>query len=235
MREPPEGPSFFVPDFGAPEALTSWLSEGQRALGALAWSEALEASVASHECPAGDEPGPLGRYGDPRWRTFAAAVFLADLASYPAPVDQVGFERLLYVMHVFPRGFRLWTAEVPGAGRLPVGYTGYYPIGPASFALLEREPASLPNRMVVPLPAAPPGGSFVHLFNFSIVPALRRTGASRRLVAAYAREVEALAPRGLSAITVSPDGIRVVERFGMARSGTLVVDGSEEWVYTSRR
>lgn len=182
-----------------------------------------------------EESGDVfGRYGRRRWRSFVLGTFLADLACYPEPVDQVGFERLAYVVHVFPRGFRLWGCEVPGIGWLPVGYSGWYPIAATSFELLEQKASSLRDRMVVPLPEVEPGGSFVYVFNFSIVPELRGTPASKRLVRALADDLAAAQPRGLAAITVSPEGARVVERFGMKRTGTLVIGGCEEQVFTSR-
>lgn len=207
---------------------TGWLDAGLAALASGVPSAAAVEAVVHDE----EERGVLGRYGQRRWRSFVLGTFLADLACYPAPVDQVGFERLAYVMHVFPRGFRLWGGEVPGAGWLPVGYTGWYPIAASSFEVLEN--ASLRDRMVVPLPAIEPGGSFVYVFNFSIVPQLRGTVASKRLVRALAEDIAAAKARGLAAITVSAEGARVVERFGMKRTGTIEVGGSEEAVYTSR-
>ncbi|MFO0759617.1 MAG: hypothetical protein U0359_24200 [Byssovorax sp.] len=221
-----------APDFADTGALLAWLAAGRATLAGLTPTPALEASIEPLEYLPSGELGPLGRFADARFRTLVAATFLADLASYPAPVDQVDFERLLYVMHRFPQGFRMWSAEVPGAGRLPVGYSGFYPIARTSFTLLEQEPATLRDRMVVPLPSLEPGGSFLYLFNFSVVPALKRTSVSRRLLQALAGDIARAAPRGLSSITVSPDGARVVTRFGLKQTGTLVVDGCEEAVFT---
>jgi hypothetical protein len=214
-------------------AAAGWLEAGLAALRGLAPSGALAASVEPviHQ---EEESSALGRYGQRRWRSFVLGTFLADLASYPAPVDQVGFERLAYVMAVFPRGFRLWGCDVGGAGWLPVGYSGWYPIAATSFELLEQKAASLRDRTVVPLPDVEPGGSFVYVFNFSIVPELRQTAASKRLVRALAEDITAARPRGLSAITVSPEGARVVERFGMKRTGAIVIGGGEEQVFTCR-
>lgn len=217
-------------------AAAGWLDAGLAALRALAPSGALAACVEPvvFEEEEKESGGALGRYGQRRWRSFVLGTFLADLACYPAEVDQVGFERLAYVMHVFPRGFRLWGCEVDGAGWLPVGYSGWYPIAATSFELLEQRAESLRDRMVVPLPEIESGGSFVYVFNFSIVPQLRGTEASKRLVRALAGDIAAAKPRGLAAITVSPEGQRVVERFGMRRTGTVKVGGCEEHVFTSR-
>ena len=59
--------------------------------------------------------------------------------------------------------------------------------------------------MGVPLPAVGPTGSFLYLFNFSVIPQLRGTSAARRLVHAYASDVHAEEPRGLAAITVASE------------------------------
>ena len=64
---------------------------------------------------------------------------------------------------------------------------------------------------------------------------MRGTTCSKQLVRRFAEDVHSVAYQGLVAITVSAEGVRVAERFGMKRSGTLVVSGSEEWVYTVRR
>jgi hypothetical protein len=223
-----------TPDFGDPRPLLAWLEASRAALRQLRPTAELIASVTPHDPPPDAPVAPLGRFADPRWRAFVSATYLADLASYPEPVCQVDFARLLHVMAVFPRGFRLWSAELPGVGRLPVGYSGWYPIAAASLAAIEGDPASLRDRMVVPLAQAEPGGSFVYLFNFSVVPELKGTGAARRLVQAYASDLHAERPRGLAAVTVSASGARVVERFGMTRVGTMTTEGCEETVFTRR-
>lgn len=218
----------------AHDALTAWLAARRAFLRDLSPADAWTTSIAplTHDAPRPE--GPLGRHGDPRFRAFALATFLADLACYPEPVDQVDLARLLYVMDVFPRGFRLWGAETPALGWVPVGYSGWYPIAPVTFELLEQRAASLRDRMVAPLPAVEPGGSFLYVFNFSVVPALRGTPTAGRLVRGLAEDLSATPHRGLAAITVSPEGARVVERFGMRRTGTLIVDGCEEAVLTCR-
>ena len=223
-----------VPDLDDPGALTEWLEARRTFLDDLQPTDAWIASPAPLVHDAAPPPGPLGRHADPRWRAFALATFLADLACYPEPVDQVDLARLLYVMSVFPRGFRLWGAETPELGWVPVGYSGWYPIAPATFELLEQKAASLRDRMVAPLPAEEPAGSFVYVFNFSIVRALRGTPASRRLVQGLAEDLAGVRQLGLAAITVSPEGTRVVERLGMRRTGTMVVEGCEEGVFTAR-
>jgi hypothetical protein len=224
-----------TPDFGDFQALTLWLDEGLQRLRELARPAALTLSVEPIEYAPKETAGVWGRYGDSRFRKFVAAAFLADIASYPEPVDQVGFERLMYVMHVFPRGFRVWGATMPDGLWLPVGYSGWYPIPETSFEILEQKTESVRDRMVVPLPTVVPEESYLYLFNFSIIEPLRRTDASRHLLRAFAEDITRQAARGLVAITVSAEGGRVVEQFQMKKTGTILIDGNEESVYTARR
>jgi hypothetical protein len=223
-----------VPGAGDAPAVEAWLDARRAFLRDLRPSDAGAASVEPLTHTAAAPPGPLGRHADPRWRAFVLGTFLADLASYPEPVDQVDLARLLYLMHVFPRGFRLWGAEAPDLGWVPVGYSGWYPIAETSFARLAQPVPSLRDRLVPALPEVAPGGSFLHVFNFSVVRALRGTVASKRLVRALAADLAGERALGLSAITVSPEGARVCARFGMERTGSLVVDGCEEGVFTRR-
>ena len=188
-----------VPDTADLHALATWLDERRAFLRdrprSDEWAAAVEPLVPALDVP----PGPLGRHGDRGWRAFAWGTFLADLASYPAPVDQVDLARLLHVLAVFPGGFRLWGAEAPGLGWVPVGYSGWYPIAESSFTLLEQHPASLRDRMVAPLPAVDPAGSFLHVFNVSIVRPLRGTVASSAASPAISRTSAAsVSPRSRS-------------------------------------
>ncbi len=224
-----------TPDFGDFQALGLWLDEGRRRLDELSRPAALSLSVEPIEYAPRETTGLLGRYEDSRFRKFVAAAFLADIASYPEPAEQVGLERLMYVMHVFPRGFRVWGAIMPDGLWLPVGYSGWYPIPETSFEILEQKTKSVRDRMVVPLPNVVPEESFLYLFNFSIIEPLRRTSASRRLVRAFAEDITRQAARGLVATTVSAEGGRVCERFQMKKTGAILIDGNEESVYTVRR
>ena len=175
--------------------------------------------------------GPLGRCGDARFRALVGATFVADLACYLEPGDQVSFDRLLDAMRAFPRGFRLWGARPFGAGWIPLGYTGVIPIAAATFERFERGEASLAGPAIAALPAVEPGGSFLYLFNYSVVPSLRGTAMAARVVKALAEDVRRTPHRGLAALTVSRDGERVAERFGMEARGR---GGVHETVFTSR-
>lgn len=231
MSPPRPDPLRAIPAPAFPEA---WLHRRLAALQSLPRAPGLADAVMSLGYLPPTESSCLGRYGDPRWLSFALGAFLADLACYPEPASQVGFERLLLVMHAFPEGFRLFYVELPELGFLPVGYTGFYPISAHVFQALEQDRPPLRARLVPPLSAFEPDGSFVYLFNYSIVAPLRGTSAAGRLVRALSSDVMAARPRGLSAITVSPDGARVASRFGMRHTGTIVQGGHEEQVFTVR-
>lgn len=215
---------------GAGDPLDTMPSPGDRR-----WSEALDA-LRGGAAPGAEEVFPLLlQSGSPEALDgFARAVYLADLACYPAAGDQVDWPRLLRVMRAFPRGFRVWGGEAPGLGWVPVGYTGWYPIAEATFAALEGAEAWLGERDVPALSEVGEEGCFVYVFNFSIVPALRGSSASRRLLGGLSEDVAGVLVRGMGAITVSPEGARVVERFGMRRCGTLRVGGCEEGVFVRR-
>ena len=178
--------------------------------------------------------GPIGRDGDARWRGLVGATFAADLACYGDPSDQVSFDRLVDAMRAFPSGFRLWGARIAGAGSawVPLGYSGVIPIAEALFARIEAGSVSLAGPAITALPAVEVGGSFLYLFNYSVVPRLRGTRMAARVVKALAEDVARLPHRGLAALTVSRDGERVAERFGMAARGR--VEGAHEAVFTCR-
>lgn len=194
---------------------------------------AIEASFGAIEDAEESALGPLGRVADARFRGFVGATFVADLACFAAPGDQVSFDRLLDAMRAFPRGFRLWGATIEGAGWLPLGYTGVIPIAAETFERFERGEASLAGPPTRALSAVEPGGSFLYLFNFSVVPGLRGTRMAARVIKALADDVRRTPHRGLAALTVSRDGERVVERFGMEPRRRAGAD-AHETAYTRR-
>ncbi len=170
------------------------------------------------------------RDGDARWRGLVGATFAADLACYAEPSDQVSFDRLAAAMRAYPRGFRLWGARIGGAGSawIPLGYTAVIPIAEATFARFEDGTASLAGPAITALSGVEAGGSFLYLFNYSVVPRLRGTRMAARVVKALADDVAQTPHRGLAALTVSADGARVAQRFGMvARTPAAHVDAHE--------
>lgn len=201
----------------------------------VALTEEIAASFAAIEDDTGLAPGLLGRHGDARFRGLVGATFVADLACYAEPHDQVRFDRLLDAMRAYPQGFRLWGASIAGAGWLPLGYTGLCPIAAETFLRLEQGQASLAGPPITALPAVEPGGSFLYVFNFSVVPGLRGTPLAARVVKALADDVRRTPHLGLAALTVSRDGERVVERFGMEPRGRVDGVSAHETVFTCRR
>jgi hypothetical protein len=224
-----------VPDFCDGERFEPWLSASLSALGRIVRPPDGAPCVAVDGAALGPAPGgALGWFGSPAWRRLVGATLLADWASYPLPAHRVSFERLAFVMNAFPEGFRIFWLDCPGEGFLPVGYSGFYPIAPATFERLEGADGGLADRRIWPLTPAPPRGQYMYLFSYSIVDPLRRSPWSRRLVRALAEDVGERAPAGLAALTVSADGRRVAERFGLRQTGVVHHAGSEEWVYTGR-
>jgi len=172
----------------------------------------------------------LGHYASEKWRKFVLATFMADLLSYNTPVDQVNFERLLFVMHAFPQGFRTWWIQLANDSWIPVGYTGWYPMLETTFELFERNPEKLKDRMVVPQLSS----HYLYLFNFSVVPTLKKTPFSRLLMKGFLKDINEQQAQGLACITVSEDGVRVANSLEMSCKGHLTIDGIAEDVFTVR-
>ncbi len=213
-----------VPDCTSWEKARMWLEQGRHGVPHLDPTQ----EAISLEWPVGTTRPPdcFGLYADPNWRKFVLATFLADLVSYHVPADQVSFDRLLYVMHAFPEGFRTWWMQDAKRVFWPVGYSGWYPMTKDAFTHFCERPNHLESRMVVPTRQS---SSYVYLFNFSVAPQLKNSLASNALMKAFCQDIKALKAKGLACITVSDDGIRVAKRFGMTLSG--YVNESQEGVY----
>ena len=226
-----------VPDWGSWSEARDWLEEG---LALVAQLSATAGEPGRFMTTSVTAPSPrvrrFGMYGDSTWRRQVLATFVADLVSYAVPVNQVSFDRLAFVMHAFPTGFRVFWAQGADGRWWPVGYSGWYPVLPSTFALLSDHARSLRDRMVAPAPAptSQREGPFVYLFNYSVAHALRRTALSSSLVKRLAADVAAVKPAGLATIAVSADGCGVAERFGMKPTGTFMLDGEEEIVLVAR-
>ncbi|MBI4031233.1 MAG: hypothetical protein HY370_06105 [Proteobacteria bacterium] len=172
----------------------------------------------------------IGIADAPDREEFITDVLAADWACYAAPEDKVDEPRLRAVINAFPDGFRLYLK-----GNKPVGYTGWYPIARAIFDRLHDAPQTLTHRgQIMPLPGLSRGGDYLYLFNYSIIPALHKTPESKAMIQDFARVVRVAPHRGLAAVTVSPDGARVAEKFGMTRRGEMTHDGAPEDVYALR-
>jgi hypothetical protein len=170
-----------------------------------------------HSLKAAEAPDP---------EEFARAALVADHACYLTKEDRADFLRLRAAIFGFPEGFRLYYM-----GDAPVGYTGLYPVAADIFDRLHDTPRTLKHRGDM-MPAR--DGTHIYLFNYSIAPAFRKTAYSRTMMQDYAAAVRSLDCKGLAAVTVSEDGVRVAERFGLRYRGDMTHDGAPEGVYALR-
>lgn len=218
-----------VPDFTSWDEALLWIQKGQQAARELD----LESEFISLEWSEIEQERafPFGLYSSEKWRKFVLAVFLADLVSYSEPVDQVNFDRLLFIMHAFPQGFRTWWIKHQNGLWWPVGYTGWYPMLETSYELFQKNPEKLKDRMVVPNLYADGGKSYLYLFNYSVAPALKKSSLSKVVVKRFVQDISVQNARGLACVTVSEDGVRIADRLGMTCAGNFVLDGSSEGVY----
>jgi hypothetical protein len=162
--------------------------------------------------------------------SFCIRTLIADWACYGTGPDRVEYPRLRRVIASFPQGFRLYTATCPDGTVVPVGYTAWYPISEDIFATLKTAPHRITHRGDI-APVSYATGAPLYLFNYSIIPALHKTSASRQMLQSYATEITAHGARRLSAVTVSKDGARVARRFGMTYRGDITHDGVNEQAY----
>jgi len=218
-----------VPDFTSWQEAAIWLQQGQ--LAAKQWTSdvLVDAQITSLQINERTE-FPFGLYASEKWRKFVLATFLADLICYSNPVDQVSFERLIFVMHSFSQGFRTWWIKLPNQNWWPVGYTGWYPMLETAFETFKNNPEKLTSRMVVPtqLNKEKP---LLYLFNCSVAPQLKQKILTKPLMSAFAQDISKQNPKALACITVSDDGSRVAKRFGMTCRGYLTIDGCAEGVF----
>jgi hypothetical protein len=114
-----------------------------------------------------------------------------------------------------------------------VGYTGWYPIAGPIFDLMYDNPESITHRGII-MPAKLEAHPYVYLFNYSVIPQLRKTRHSARVVKSLAQELESIRPRGMATVAVSEDGARIASRFGLSQRGTMRFQGEEEKIYAMR-
>lgn len=222
-----------VPDFTSWDEAEEWIKDMQEwpldgfnnaQFATLEWSDIQEEPESS-----------FGLYSSANWRKFVLATFAADLASYQEPVDQVTFDRLLFVMNAFPQGFRTWWVKTSSQPWRPVGYTGWYPMLDTMFETFQNSPEKLKNRMVVPNSAASVDGPLLYLFNFSVATPLKKSALTKALMTMCAEDIAKQNPKGLACITVSDEGIRIAKRFGMTCSGHLTIDNTTEGVFVTKK
>lgn len=234
----------FVPDWDQWEVALAWIREGLKKVGTLnqrqleillkgnqmqilEWADLQDQSHSTQEFQ------QFGLYSSKNWRKWVLSCFLADLASYSVPVDQVNFERLAFVMNLFPKGFRIFWLKMDETW-WPVGYSAWYPMFELQFEVFEKSPGRLRDRMVTPDTYSKNEHPFIYLFNYSAISAAKGTPLTKELLSRYSKDLERQNYRGLACITVSEDGRRVAQRFGMDCSGELKIRDSVEHVFAKR-
>jgi hypothetical protein len=212
-----------IPDFGrgfALEAAHSWLDSRLAALATMMLEANIPESFTSITAPA-DEAAR---------RRFLAGTLLADWACFESAADRVDLPRLRHVIDTFPGGFRLWLCRIADGQYTPVGYTGWYPIAAKTFETMLHHPETIPNRgFMAPCTGTQAGGA-IYIFNYSILPGLRRLPHSRTLLQTLSGELLSAAPQPLAAVAVSDDGIRVARRLGMEVTGRMTHLGETEYI-----
>jgi hypothetical protein len=227
-----------VPDIGDdPKRVTGWIEARLATLASAVFDEEVRNTFVALTVPDAASTGSvLGAYASPQWWRLAVAALLADWACYEKPADRADFARLVYVLACFPAGFRVWMCRLPDGLYTPVGYTAWYPIVPEVFDFALSKPESITHRgFMMPLRALQAGGSYLYLFNVSIVPRLRgATAQSRLLMQLYAADLAAVKKLGMAAVTVSEDGARLSRRFGLAQVGLMMFEDEPEAVFAVR-
>jgi hypothetical protein len=155
------------------------------------------------------------------------ALLAADHRCYPRPVDRLSRERAELLIAAADLRVRVWF----DADDLPYGYTAIHTIAAPVLALLEQPPATAPDRSFVTPARAGEMAAALFLLNYSIAPELRRSAASRALLAGLAEDLAAM-PQSLpvAALCVSAEGVRVAERFGLRDHARIEVGGDLETV-----
>ena len=225
-----------IPDLTDWSRVADWVNTGLDRIAGQGFAVDAEDRVAHVTMPALTDPDPvLGVYGAAAWRRFALGIFMADWASYTHPADRADFARLLSVVAAFPQGFQLYMAPLQDGTMVPVGYTGWYPISADVFAMLDQNPHHVTHRgFMVPLKSIQPDGNHIYVFNYSVAPPFYKTPLSARVIKDLAQNLKNVPYTGLSAVTVSPDGVRVAEKFGMSYRGDITHDGETEGAYCLR-
>lgn len=221
-----------IPDFLNWDTSRAWLQEGQKLIQSII--SITEGNICSLDWnDIASPPIPhFGLYPLENWRKFVLAVYFADLISYQNPIERESFERLLFVMHAFPQGFRIWWMRFSHLW-LPVGYSAWYPMLETAFEIFEKHPEQITDRMVVPHPSSEPH-PFLYLFNSSAAPHLKKSLLTKRLMQYFIRDIENSNYAGLACITVSGDGDRVASRLKMLHTGDFKIGDSLEGVHVKR-
>ncbi|MGH6815013.1 MAG: hypothetical protein ACREC6_04855 [Hyphomicrobiaceae bacterium] len=222
-----------VPDLSDWDGVRVWVEDRLRCLRQTSFDEPLRATFTAVDAPASFST-MLGPYGSPLWRRLAVAAFLADWACYEKPGDRVDFSRLLFVMSVFPSGFRVWMCRLPDGSFVPVGYTGWYPVSETVYESLARNDVHIDYRgLAIPWSKVGDTGNYIYLFNYSIIEALRKSRESRIMMTFLAEQIGHIPIAGMAATVVSEDGARVARRFGLEYVRDVKIDGHSQRVFAT--
>jgi hypothetical protein len=166
-----------------------------------------------------------------------AAVWVADWATYSAPSDRVTRARLASAFARAPAAFTAYVGEAVGDGSsdvapVPLGYAAAFAMSAAEYEALSASPERWSSRAVEARGELAEGEP-AYLFNYGVTPALVGTPVAQALVLDLAARLHRTKPSALLAITVSQDGARVAQRFGLTLRGTLATSPPEE-VYAGR-
>lgn len=219
-----------LPDLRSRERVVSWLTQEAAQIRALD-AAALEGCETFSLLPGTKTAHPCGWEEDAD--AFVLALLVADWACYAQPAHREDYAHLKLAVSVFPKGFRLWLARLEGRC-VPVGYSGFHPIARRTFSLLKHSPESITSReRITPEPESFDHANYLYLYNIGIIKPFQKSQVSRRLVTTLVEDMASIAHCALAAVAVSPDGERILERFGLRKSGCISHDGQKEMAYTS--
>ena len=212
------------------EQIVSWLTQEAARIRALD-AAALEGCETFSLVPGAESSHHRG--GEEDADKFVLALLAADWACYVQQAHREDYAHLKLAVSVFPKGFRLWLARLEGRC-VPVGYAGFHPIARRTFSLLKRSPESITSReSIAPEPESFDHANYLYLYNIGIITPFQKSHVSKALIKTFVQDMASVARRGLAAIAVSPDGERVIERFGLRKSGCISHDGQKEMAYVS--
>ena len=219
-----------IPCLTAREHIVSWLTQEAARIRALD-AAALDGCETFSLLPGAQAAPHCG--GEEAADKFVLALLAADWACYAQQAHREDYAHLKLAVSVFPKGFRLWLARLKGRC-VPVGYTGFHPIARHTFSLLKRSPESITSReSIVPEPESSDHANYLYLYNIGIITPFQKSHVSKALIKTFVQDMASVASCGLAAVAVSPDGERVVKRFGLRKSGCITHDGQKEMAYTS--
>lgn len=217
-----------VPDFCSWSEASNWMEEGIEKSKNLTQPTSFTCLDGSIFSPS---DSPFGLYISAQWRKFVLTTFLADLICYERSVDQVSFDLLLFVMHRFPSGFRIWWGKTDERW-FPVGYSGWLPMLESQFDLFKNQSHKVQSRFVLPVPNKDEN-PYIYFFNYSVIPSLKKSVVSKELMCHFVKDVQNQHAKGFACIAVSDDGVKFARRFGLECSGELMIEGCTEWIFTS--